>query len=63
MYINLKRFIPVIFLLSLLLIPQNGLAQKDKVQNKVTYGIKRQDRNFDVKGGIGNGNQNFYPVF
>ena len=57
MYINLKRFILVIFLLSLLLIPQNGLAQKDKVQNKVTYGIKRQDRNFDVKGSIGNGNQ------
>ena len=52
MYINLKKFIPIIFLLSLLCIPQIGLAQKDKVQNKLKY-----NRNIDFNGNTKNNNQ------
>ncbi len=44
MSINLHKFITVIFLLSLLLIPQNGIGQSDKAQNINEY-IKEEIAN------------------
>ena len=59
MYINLPKFISFIFLLSLLLTPQSGLAQNDKVQNTRNDIFNLNDQK-DVQG-RGTNSDLFFP--